>query len=301
MSLIFNGTEVETIIYNDKNNSNVVLDELIIDSTQVYTRSITLKISYGSNVSSVKVNNSTISNGGTFEYQSGQTLSIVVTYDGYVTGDGYIHSVNNNTTVNSTRWKYNTNYTISGISKTVSVSSNLSTTSDTISFSLTDTEVSNLQSTTNTITFNATKTGTQTYKSSTTSTFTPDTSIVTYISNIMIRTIDTDNTISVSGRSYTITLPELATNSIDIAISGYYIGSITYTQLSGTTTHNRYTLHVPPSSEIYDKHMDNIIVKGLPSNNVYVNGDGIYVSNKAEEITKTNCGQTVSSTTYYWE
>ena len=292
MSLIFNGTEVKTIIYNDQNNSNVVLDKLIIDSTQVYTRSITLKVVYGSNVSSVKVNNSTISNGGTFEYQSGQTLSIVVTYDGYVTGDGYIHSVNNNTTVNSTRWKYNTNYTISGISKTVSVSNNLSTASDTISFSLTDTEISNLQSATNTITFNATKTGTQTYKENTITLYTPDSPITTTVNRIYA-----DNNSNEFNEQWTHTYNTSANSSTNITLSnGSVIGNITF-DFSGN-----YTLNLSGDLDYWFVILlQGVTVKGSSGKVYYSNVEvGTWLNYQYQQLTASAL-QTSYNTTYYWE
>lgn len=160
MSIIIGGTTVDTVVYN-----GTTLDEVFYNNTKVYESSIksVLTVAYGANVSSVSVDGVTISNGGTFEYKPGDTKNIVISYSGYVTGDGYVHSVNNNTTLNSTRWKYNTSYVISGIEKTVTVSTNLVAVSNTISFTLTDAEVESLPS--GTITFNAAKSGTQTYKS----------------------------------------------------------------------------------------------------------------------------------------
>lgn len=160
MSIIIGGTTVDTVVYN-----GTTLDEVFYNNTKVYESSIksVLTVVYGANVSSVSVDGVTIPNGGTFEYKPGDTKNIVVSYSGYVTGDGYVHSVNNNTTLNSTRWKYNTSYTVSGIEKTVTVSTNLVAVSNTIAFTLTDAEVESLPS--GTITFNAAKSGTQTYKS----------------------------------------------------------------------------------------------------------------------------------------
>lgn len=160
MSIIIGGTTVDTVVYN-----GTTLDEVFYNNTKVYESSIksVLTVAYGANVSSVSVDGVTIPNGGTFEYKPGDTKNIVVSYSGYVTGDGYVHSVNNNTTLNSTRWKYNTSYTISGIEKTVTVSTNLVAVSNTIAFTLTDAEVESLPN--GTITFNAAKSGTQTYKS----------------------------------------------------------------------------------------------------------------------------------------
>lgn len=160
MSIIIGGTTVDTVVYN-----GTTLDEVFYNNTKVYESSIksVLTVAYGANVSSVSVDGVTIPNGGTFEYKPGDTKNIVVSYSGYVTGDGYVHSVNNNTTLNSTRWKYNTSYTVSGIEKTVTVSANLVAVSNTIAFTLTDAEVESLPN--GTITFNAAKSGTQTYKS----------------------------------------------------------------------------------------------------------------------------------------
>lgn len=160
MSIIIGGTTVDTVVYN-----GTTLDEVFYNNTKVYESSIksVLTVAYGANVSSVSVDGVTIPNGGTFDYRPGDSKSIVVNYSGYVTGDGYVHSVNNNTTLNSTRWKYNTSYTVSGIEKTVTVSTNLVAVNNTIAFTLTDAEVESLPS--GTITFNAAKSGTQTYKS----------------------------------------------------------------------------------------------------------------------------------------
>lgn len=160
MSIIIGGTTVDTVVYN-----GTTLDEVFYNNTKVYESSIksVLTVAYGANVSSVSVDGVTIPNGGTFDYKPGDSKSIVVNYSGYVTGDGYVHSVNNNTTLNSTRWKYNTSYSVSGIEKTVTVSTNLVAVSNTIAFTLTDAEVESLPS--GTITFNAAKSGTQTYKS----------------------------------------------------------------------------------------------------------------------------------------